>query len=200
MISNIKKIGLVVLATVLGVLSINAQTASTWSIDKTHSSVNFSIGHLLSSVTGKFKNFDGNIKFDPNNLQSSAAEFTIFVKSIDTDASKRDEHLQNEDFFNSEKYPTITFKSTKIEKKSGMKYLVHGKLTIKDVTKNVVLPLTITGEMDHPMMKNTVVLGLVVDTEINRTDYGVGTGSWAASAVVSNKVKIHIPMELTRKK
>lgn len=94
----------------------------------------------------------------------------------------------------------MTFKSTKIEKKSEKEYLVYGKLTIKDKTKDIVLPFKVTGEMEHPMMKGTVILGLTTNLKINRNDYGVGTGDWAATMVVGDEVDINIHMELNRMK
>jgi len=200
MVSTIKKFGFAVLITVMGVFTANAQNATMWKLDKSHTSVNFSINHFFSAVTGKFKTFDGNFQFDPNNLQSSKADFTISVKTVSTDDSKRDKHLQSADFFDAKSFPNMTFKSTKIEKKSDKEFLVHGKLTIKDKTKDVILPMKITGEMEHPMMKGTIILGVVIDTTINRTDFGVGTGSWAATMVVGDEVRIHIPMELNRMK
>lgn len=200
MVSTIKKFGFAVLITVLGVFTANAQNATMWKLDKSHTSVNFSINHFFSAVTGKFKTFDGNFQFDPNNLKGSKAEFTVSIKSVDTDDKKRDEHLQSEDFFDAKSFPNMTFKSTKIEKKSDKEFLVYGKLTIKDKTKDVILPMKITGEMEHPMMKGTIILGVVIDTTINRTDFGVGTGSWATTMVVGDEVRIHIPMELNRMK
>lgn len=200
MVSKIKKIGFAVLVTVLSVFTTNAQDATMWKLDKAHTFVNFSINHFFSDVTGKFKTFDGKFNFDPSNLQGSQVDFSIDVNSVSTDQSKRDQHLQSADFFDAKTYPKMTFKSTKIEKKSDKMYLVHGKLTIKDKTKNIVLPMKMTGEMEHPMMKGTLILGLVIDTTINRTDYGVGTGNWAATMVVGDEVKIHIPMELNRMK
>ena len=196
MFKTIKKIGIAVLVTVLSAFTTNAQDATMWKLDKAHTSVNFSINHFFSSVTGKFKSFDGNFYFDPANLQGSKADFTIEVKSVNTDDTKRDDHLQSPDFFDAKKYPNITFKSTKIEKKSEKEFLVYGKLTIKNNTKDVALPLKVTGQMEHPMMKGTIILGLVIDTKINRTDFGVGTGNWAATMVVGDEVRIHIPMEL----
>lgn len=200
MIKAIKKLGFAVMLTALGVVSVNAQKATTWKVDKAHTFVNFSINHFFSSVTGKFNDFTGTVHFDPNNLKESSLDFSVSVKSVNTDEAKRDQHLQSADFFDAKTYPKMTFKSTKIEKKSGKTYLVHGKLTIKNKTKNVVLPMKITGEMEHPMMKGTLILGLAIDTTINRTDYGVGTGNWAATMVVGDEVKIHIPMELNRMK
>ncbi len=200
MISTIKTMVFAVAITALSTLSVNAQDATMWKIDKSHTSVNFSINHFFSSVPGKFTDFDGMIHFDPNNLKGSKADFSVSIKSVNTDDTKRDKHLQSEDFFDAKTYPKMVFQSTKFEKKSDKKYLIHGKLTIKDVTKNVALPMKITGEMEHPMMKGTIILGVVIDTTIDRTDYEVGTGDWAATMVVGDEVKIHIPMELNRMK
>jgi len=200
MLQSFKKFGFAVLITVLGTFSVNAQNSTIWKIDKAHTSVNFSINHFFSSVTGKFTNFDGDINIDRNNLKASKVNFTIMVNSVNTDNKKRDEHLQSPDFFNTKAYPNMTFKSTKIEKKSEKEYLVYGKLTIRDKTKDIVLLATITGEMEHPMKKGTIILGILIDTTLDRTEYGVGTGNWATSKVVGDEVKIHIPMELNRTK
>ena len=200
MISTIKTMVFAVAITVLSTLAVNAQDATMWKIDKAHTSVNFSINHFFSSVPGKFTDFDGMIHFDPNNLKGSKADFSASINSVNTDDAKRDKHLKSKDFFDAETYPKMSFNSTKFEKKSDKEYLVHGKLTIKNVTKDVVLPMKITGEMEHPMMKGTIIWGVVIDTTIDRTDYGVGTGDWAATMVVGDEVRIHIPMELNRMK
>ena len=196
----ILSINLSLFAIILGFTSSTAQSATQWKLDKSHTSVNFSINHFFSAVTGKFSNFDGAFNFDPNNVAESKADFTIAVKSVNTDDSKRDKHLQSGDFFNASEFPNISFKSTKIEKKNNKEFLVHGQLTIRDKTKDIVLPLKITGEMEHPMMKGTIILGLASNLKINRTEYGVGTGSWAATMVVGDEVDINIHMELNRKK
>ena len=187
-------------AIILSIATSTAQNATQWKLDKSHTSVNFSVNHFFSAVTGKFSNFDGSFNFDPNNVAESKADFTIAVKSVNTDDSKRDKHLQSGDFFNASEFPNISFKSSKIEKKNNKEFLVHGQLTIRDKTKDVVLPLKITGEMEHPMMKGTIILGLASNLKINRTEYGVGTGSWAATMVVGDEVDINIHMELNRKK
>jgi len=198
MVQSFKKFGFAVLLTVFGAFSVNAQNATMWKIDKAHTSVNFSVNHFFSSVTGKFTSFEGDVNFDPNNLKASKVNFTVLVNSVNTEDKKRDEHLQSPDFFDAKTYPNMTFKSTKIEKKSEKEYSVYGKLTIRDKTKDVVLPLTITGEMEHPMMKGTIILGVQIDTNLDRTYYGVGTGNWATTMVVGDEVRIHIPMELNR--
>ena len=190
------------LATLLflgSIASATAQSAKQWNIDKSHASVQFSIDHFFSSVPGKFKEFDGEINFDPNDLKGSKAVFTIDVRSVDTDEADRDGHLQSKDFFNAEKWPEMKFVSTRFEKKSDKDYIVHGKLTLRDVTKEVALPLTIKGRVDNPWKEGYEILGIKIDTSINRTDYGVGSGSWAATAVVSDEVEIEISMELDAK-
>lgn len=195
------KKAILAIAILIGIsVSANAQNATMWKLDKSHTSVNFSINHFFSVVTGRFTSFDGNFNFDPANLQGSKADFTIAVKSVNTDDSKRDEHLRSADFFNAKAFPNMTFKSTKIEKKSEKEYLVYGKLTIKDKTRDIVLPFKVTGEMEHPMMKGTIILGLSTNIKINRNDYGVGTGDWAATMVVGDEVDINIHMELNRMK
>jgi len=200
MVSKIKKIGFGLMLNALVVFTVNAQEATKWKVDKSHTSVNFSINHFFSAVTGKFTDFDGDVNFDPDNLGESTMEFSISIKSVNTEDGKRDRHLQSDDFFDAKEYPKMTFKSTKLVKKSDKEFMVHGKLTIRDVTKEVVLPMKLTGEMEHPMMKGTLILGIEIDATIDRTDYGVGTGDWAATMVVGDEVRIHIPMELKRKK
>jgi polyisoprenoid-binding protein YceI len=200
MLSTIKTMVLAVAFTAMSVFSTNAQDATQWKIDKAHTSVKFSINHFFSEVPGNFTDFDGTIHFDPSNLKGSKAEFAVNISSVDTNNGKRDKHLQSKDFFDAKTYPKMSFVSTKFEKKSDKEYLVHGKLTIKDKTKTVTLPMKVTGEMEHPMMKGTLILGVVFETTLDRTDYGVGTGDWAATMVVGDEVSISIPMELNRKK
>ncbi len=200
MFSKIKKISLAVILIFAGFTSTMAQNATSWELDKAHSSVNFSINHFFSAVTGKFSTFSGKFNFDPKNPAGGQMEFTVNVNSVNTDDAKRDNHLQSGDFFDAKKFPIMFFKSTRIEKKSDTEFTVYGKLTIKDVTKEIALPFKIKGEMEHPMKKGTLILGLSTDVKINRTEFGVGTGSWAATMVVGDEVAIHIPLELNRTK
>lgn len=200
MVSTIKKFSLAVFLTAISVFVANAQNATMWQVDKAHTSVNFSINHFFSAVTGKFTKFDGTFNFDPANLKGSKASFSIPVSSVNTSDKKRDKHLQSADFFDAKKYPNMTFVSISFEKTSDKEFVAHGKLTIRDVTKDVALPFKITGEMEHPMMKGTVILGLSINTKINRTEYGVGTGSWGATMVVGDQTDISINMELNRMK
>ncbi len=178
---------------------LQAQSENQWMVDKDHTSVNFDISHFFSTVNGNFKEFDGTFYFDPDNLNVSKFTFNIPVSSIYTNNEKRDNHLKSDDFFNAAKYPNIKFESTGFEKKSGNNYVVNGKLTIKETTKNISVPFEYKGEMDHPMMEGTKILGLAFETEIDRSDYNVGVGDWASDMVVGDTAEITIHMELNRK-
>lgn len=194
----LQKTGIATAIMFLSIFTVQAQLAPSWQIDKAHTSVNFAVKHFFSTVTGKFNRFDGTIRFDPNNLDGSTVFFSIPVSSVNTENEKRDKHLQTDDFFDAQKYPNITFSSTRFENRRGDEYLVHGKLTIRNTTKDVALPFKVTGMMEHPMKKGTTILGIALETELDRTDYGVGTGSWAATAVVGDRVTIDVHMELNR--
>lgn len=180
-----------------GIFVAGAQNAN-WKLDKAHSSVNFEVGHLFSTVHANFTQFDGTFLLDPKNLEQAKVSFTIPVISINTGDKSRDAHLQSADFFDAAKYPTISFVSTKIQKKSDKDYIVYGKLTIRDITKEVALPFTLLGEMENPMAKGTRIMGIKLTTKINRNDYGVGTGSWAATAVIGDNVDVTINLELNK--
>lgn len=189
----------IILGIAFGMPNIQAQNADMWMLDKDHTSVNFDISHFFSTVKGSFQQFDGTFFFDPNNLNGSKFTFTIPVNSIFTNNEKRDTHLRSEDFFNASKYPTIKFESTSFQKKSGNNYVVNGELTIKETTKKISIPFEYKGQMEHPMMKGTKILGLEFNTKIDRTDYNVGVGNWASDMVVGNTADVTIHMELNRK-
>ncbi|MDX1586092.1 MAG: YceI family protein, partial [Balneolaceae bacterium] len=148
-------------------------TALPWAIDKAHSNITFEITHFFTPVNGKFHDYNADINFDPNDLEGSNVDVEVMVSSIDTDNEKRDGHLMSDDFFNAEKFPKITFASDKITSEGDNKFLAHGKLTIKDVTRDVQLPFTLLGVNDHPMKENTTVAGIKIDYSIDRTDYDV---------------------------
>lgn len=170
-----------------------------WEIDTSHSAVNFSITHFFTPVNGSFNNYDADIRFDPNDLQNSSINVNIDVASVDTKNERRDNHLQSEDFFNAEQWPSISFESNSIRKTGDNSFVAEGKLTIKDVTTDFSLPFNLLGVMDHPMQENTQVAGITASTNLNRTDYGVGVGDWAATMVVGDEVSIDLNLELTHK-
>lgn len=192
-----KNVALTLTAIMSSVLMLNAQT---WNIDKTHSNVGFTVTHFFSEVNGQFTDYSGDFNIDPNDVESGSISFTVKVASVDTDSEKRDGHLMTGDFFNESEYPKMTFESTQIKKKSGNKYVAIGNLTLKDVTKKVEIPFEVLGVMNHPMVENAQLMGVKFSHELMRTAYNVGTGKWAMTKVVGDKVKVDINLELINKK
>ncbi|MCR4336440.1 MAG: YceI family protein [Candidatus Omnitrophica bacterium] len=170
-------------------------SAATYKIDPAHSSVGFAVKHLMiSTVKGSFSDYQGTIHFDPNNLDQSKAEITIQAKSINTGVPTRDTHLRNSDFFDVEKYPTITFQSKSLQKQNDQ-YLIIGDLSLHGVTKEIQIPLTIQGPVASPF--GTQVIALEGKTTINRQDFGV---AWnknldQGGVMVSDDVTIEINVE-----
>ncbi len=186
-------------AVVLFSFAPSVEDAPVWDLDASHSAITFEINHFFTPVPGRFDDFEGTVKFDPENLAGSSVDFTIQVNSINTQNEKRDGHLMSPDFFDAEKYSTISFKSKKFMK-DGDGYAILGDLTMRDVTKEITLPFDLLGVQDHPFKEGSVVAGLRSQTSINRNDWGVGTGSWSATAVVADAVDIDITLEVTKKK
>jgi polyisoprenoid-binding protein YceI len=177
-----------------------AFAAETYQVDPNHTTVQFSAKHLLiSTVTGKFKEFSGTIVYDDKDITKSSVSGTIKSASLDTGVADRDNHLRSADFFNVEKYPEIAFRSTKIEK-SGDGLMVTGMLTLREATKEVKFPATVNGPIKDPWRNSR--LGFSFGLEINRLDYGI---SWSKTMdngglVVSKEIKIQIDGEAVAKK
>lgn len=176
--------------------------APSWNVDPVHSSISFEVRHFFSNVLGTFDKFEGEIAFDAEDLKGSSVKFTVDVTSVNTKNAKRDGHLQSGDFFNAEKWGTMTFTSKKFKKVKGSDndYTIIGDLTIRDVTKSVEIPVKLLGVMDHMMMKGSLVAGFSSEFTINRNDFGVGTGDWAATAVIGDEVTVKVNLEVNRKK
>jgi polyisoprenoid-binding protein YceI len=175
--------------------------ASTWDIDTGHASANFAVKHLMiSTVNGTLGDVTGKVEVDDKDVTKSKIEATIDVKGINTKQAKRDEHLRSKDFFDVEKFPTMTFKSTKIEKGEGTKLKVTGDLTIKGVTKSVTLDGDLTAEVANPFSK-AKTRGFSGTTSINRKDFGL---AWnvaleTGGVVVGDEVKISVDTEVVKK-
>ncbi len=181
-------------------IALTSYAVMDWTIDKAHSAVNFQVTHFFTPVNGQFNNYEATVNFDPNNLEESMIDVTIMVNSIDTKNERRDGHLRTADFFNAEKYPHITFKSSNIEKTGENQFVANGTLTIKDVSKEIALPFTLLGMKDNPMKENTIVAGITASTKVDRTDYTVGTGDWASDAVIGDEVTVDLNLELNAEK
>lgn len=164
-----KKI-LPLLATLL--LSIGSFAQTQWIIDPAHSSLNFNIAHSgISMVNGKFTDYTGDLTIDREEFESANIDFTIQVASMNTNVEMRDNHLRSADFFEVETYPTMTFKSTKVLATGKPDYyLLHGKLTIKDVTKDVIFDVQFGGKVANDEGEK---IGVKASTTINRFDYNI---------------------------
>lgn len=168
-------------------------------IDGAHSQTTFAVKHLvISTVRGEFARTEGTVVIDEADLTRSKVEATIDVASVNTREAKRDEHLRGPDFFDAAKFPKITFKSTKVEKAGEGKLKVTGDLTMKGVTKPVVLDVTgPTKEIKDPW--GNVKRGVAATATINRKDFGVSWGAVIeAGPVVGDEVRIEIDAELNR--
>jgi len=175
--------------------------AAIYDIDTTHSTIGFSVKHLtVTEVQGNFKTFSGTIVFDSNNAATTRIDATIETKSINTQNDGRDNHLRGADFFDADNNPNITFKSKSVIA-SGDTYNVTGDLTIKGVTKEVIIPLTVSGPVTNPMGGGQVI-GLSGQTKINRQDYGVKWNKQMdqGGLMVSDNVVININLEAHEQK
>jgi len=170
-----------------------------WTLDGTHSRVGFSVSHMVvSSVSGRFKQFTGKVELDEANLTKSQVDISIKTESIDTDDAKRDEHLRSPDFFDAKKFPTLTFKSTKIAKSGGKKYKLTGDLTIHGVTKNVTLDAEISDAVKNPWGK--MVRSVKLGGKIKRGDFDL---KWnkaleAGGVLVGDDVTLDIQVEVDK--
>lgn len=179
----------------VGFLAAGFAFAGAYKLDTAHTQIQFKVKHLgISTVTGKFNEFDGSFDLDPNNLSSLKANATIRTASIDTANSGRDDHLRSPDFFDAETHPDIKFVSTKVEDLGDEKLRVHGDLTIRGVTKPIVLEGEFTGAVDF---MGTHRAGFTAAGKINRKDFGV---SWnkvldTGGLVVSDEVVIVLEIE-----
>lgn len=144
-----------------------------YEFDKSHANLSFSYNHLGYSTTeGRFGNWDGTLLIDQDDPSKSSIEFTIDITSLDTFFADRDTHFLSADFFDAGKYPTATFKSTKVEKTGENQLQVTGDLTIKDITKPVTLEVNVTALGEHPMAKKEAA-GFSISTVVKRSDYGM---------------------------
>jgi len=178
-----------------------AALATTWEIDSAHSSAEFSVRHLMvSNVKGHFGKVNGTVNVDDKDITKSTVEATIDAKTIDTREPKRDEHLRSPDFFDTAKFPTITFKSTSVKKAGKDKLKVAGDLTMHGVTKSVVLDVTGPAKEAKDPWGN-VKSGVSATTKISRKDYGLlwNKALETGGVTVGDEVAISLELELMKK-
>ncbi|HEX8177181.1 MAG TPA: YceI family protein [Pyrinomonadaceae bacterium] len=170
-----------------------------YKIDPAHSIIGFAVRHLeINWVEGRFKDFSGTIRFADADITKSSVEFTAKIESIDTGVEARDKHLRTADFFDAVKYPEMTFKSTRVERKAKDSYVLHGDFTLKGVTKQISLPFTITGAIKDPW--GNTRFGINAQTKINRRDYGITYGNTMENGGldVGNEITISLQLEAVK--
>jgi polyisoprenoid-binding protein YceI len=177
-----------------------ALALDTYAIDKAHSEATFQVRHLVSRVSGRFNDFAGAIKADPAKPEDSSVEFTIKAASINTDNENRDKDLRSANFFDVEKFPELTFKSTSIKSTGKDKYDVTGSLTIHGVSKQVTLPVSFLGFVKDPWGGERA--GFETSITLNRKDFGI---TWnktldAGGTILGDEVKVSINLETVKKK
>lgn len=170
-----------------------------WKIDPGHSTVEFVATHMMiTKVRGRFPDVEGTIRFDGENIANSSVEATIQVASVTSGSEQRDQHLRTGDFFLAEQYPTITFKSTRIEPAGDDELNLIGDLTIRGVTREVTLKTTFDGRNVSPW--GAQAIGFSATTTINRQDFGL---NWnvaleTGGVLVSDKIKLELNIQATK--
>lgn len=171
-------------------------TTQIWNFDTTHSGINFSVRHMVfAKVRGRFTAWSGSVKVDPNDFTTASVNVEIDAASIDTSVADRDKHLRSADFLGVEQFPKLTFTSGKIERINAEQFKVHGNLTIRDVTREVVLDVEYSGQAKDPWGNTRSALS--AKTSINRPDFGL---TWnqaleAGGVLVGEKVDIELEVE-----
>ncbi len=181
-------------------VSAPALAADTWTVDKVHSDVTFTIRHFVSRVHGRFTDFSGTVVTDTANPAASSVEFTIQTASIDTGVAQRDQDLRSPKFFDVAKYPTITFKSTKVVSKGNNGYEVTGTLTMHGVSKTVTLPVSYLGRTKDVWGGERA--GFELTTSLDRKDYGINWNQTLDSGgvMLGDDVGITIDLETVLQK
>ena len=170
-----------------------------WVADKAHSSTQFRIRHLMSNVTGRFRDFDAVMLIDRAEPARSSVEFTIQAASIDTGDAGRDEHLRSPDFFEAAKYPSISFKSQTVVAKSPTRFDVTGELTMHGVTRPVTLPVEFLGFGKDA--RGNERAGFAIETTLDRKDYNI---TWnrlldEGGVLLGDEVKVMIDLQMVKK-
>jgi polyisoprenoid-binding protein YceI len=167
-----------------------------YKVDADHSGVSFTIRHFVTNMPGRFRDFDGLIKYDRQNPASSSVEFTVKAASIDTANNDRDEHLRSKDFFDVEKFPTLTFTSTKVVPKGDNELEVTGNFTMHGVTKQITIPVEVLGFAKTPRGEKG---GFETSFKVNRKEFGITWNNMMDSGpVLGDEVKVSIAIEANR--
>jgi polyisoprenoid-binding protein YceI len=170
-----------------------------WNLDPAHSEITFKVKHMMiANVTGSFQKYDTKVQTNGDDFASASISFTADTATIDTASTDRDNHLKSPDFFDAAKYPQIKFASTNLEKKGDEEFVLHGNLTIKDVTKPVKLDVEFGGIGKDPWGNEKA--GFTLSGKIKRTDFGLNWNAAleAGGVLVSEEVKIQAELQLVK--
>jgi polyisoprenoid-binding protein YceI len=167
----------------------------TYQIDRAHSEATFQVRHLLSKVRGRFSDFSGTIQFDEGAPERSSVDFTILAASIDTNEADRDKHLRSADFFDSETFPTLTFKSSSVTARGGGHFDAAGTLTIRGTSKDITIPVTYLGTARDPWGRDRAAFE--AEATLNRKDFGL---NWNAALetggfLVGDEVRVSLSVQ-----
>jgi polyisoprenoid-binding protein YceI len=173
-----------------------ASFGQTWSLDKGHSKIGFTVTHhMISEVDGYFKNFTAKLTSSKEDFSDAVFELTAETNSINSENEMRDKDLRSPGFFDVEKFTTLTFKSTSFKKVSGNKFSLVGDLTIKGITKSITMEVTLVGPQPHPRTQKPAI-GIKATCKINRKDFGVGTN--LPELMVGNEVELRATGEFNK--
>ena len=191
---KMKRIYLTLLTVFLGGFMINAQESESWTTDVTHSSFGFKVMHKgISFTVGDFRDFELKISTPNSSFENASITLVVQAKSINTANESRDKHLRSSDFFDTDKYSEITFKSKKVTMKNEKEYTVLGDLSMHGVTKEIEIEMTHNGTVKA---RGKDLAGLYFTTTINREDFGVGPEISAAN--VAAEVELHAEIEIIK--
>jgi polyisoprenoid-binding protein YceI len=178
------------------VLTFGAAFSQTWSLDKGHSKTGFTVTHhMISEVDGYFRTFTAKLTSSKEDFSDAVFEFSAETNTINTENEMRDKDLRGAGFFDVEKFPTLTFKSTSFKKTESNKYQLTGNLTIKDVTKSIAMEVTLGGPQPHPRT-NKPAIGIKATCTINRKDFNVGAN--LPEMMVGNEVQLRVIGEFNK--
>ena len=191
-----KKFKVTLFVAAMALFSFSAVNQFVYNVDNVHSRIGFTIKHLgVSDFNGNFEKYETKIMGSKADFSDAIFEFTADAASINTANSNRDEHLRSEDFFNTDKFKELTFKSTSVKALKGNKMQIVGDLTMHGVTKSVTLDATHVGNFENPKTKKTVS-GFKITGEVKRSDFGVGPGFTAP--MLSDEVQLIADLEFVR--
>lgn len=190
--------GFACLTIALCVLFASPAFARDWSVDTDHSQAVFTITHIVGKVTGFFNDITGTINFDPKHPEAGVIDISIGIDSINTGIAKRDAHLKTADFFDTAKYPRMSFVSDDIVARGDGWFEARGTFTLKETSNDITLPFTVLGQKPHPVpdFGGKPVLGFQGRFDLDRLAYGVGSGTFHKMGLVDNMVAVTLYTEL----